>query len=124
MSGKPSKRHDLERDPRPWQGDWPVVVGRDAKKPKHSAPNLTLNVHGQVGRGGIYAAAAFGTALQLGILAYFALATKYLPLRSYLRKDDQLVADYAFPCAAAGTILIVVGILTCAYVVEKSTLET
>jgi hypothetical protein len=41
-----------------------------------------------------------------------------------LLKDGKPVADYAFPCTAAGTLLLVVGMLICSHVVESSTSET
>ncbi|KAK3352190.1 ankyrin repeat-containing domain protein [Lasiosphaeria hispida] len=40
-----------------------------------------------------------------------------------LPKDENPVADYAFPCTASGTLLLVLGMLLCAHVVESSTAE-
>ncbi|KAL8336355.1 hypothetical protein RB601_000260 [Gaeumannomyces tritici] len=85
-------------------------------------PNLTLNVHNQVGRGELYIVAACGTVLQLGVLVYSGLAT-YLPVLM-LPKDGNPVAEYAFPCTAAGALLLVVGMLVCSHVVESATSET
>ncbi|KAL8399273.1 hypothetical protein RB596_007914 [Gaeumannomyces avenae] len=83
-------------------------------------PNLTLNVHNQVGRGELYIVAACGTVLQLGVLVYSGLATYLL----MFPKDGNPVAEYAFPCTAAGALLLVVGILVCSHVVESATSET
>ncbi|KAL8281863.1 hypothetical protein RB597_009535 [Gaeumannomyces tritici] len=85
-------------------------------------PNLTLNVHNQVGRGELYIVAACGTVLQLGVLVYSGLAT-YLPVLMF-PKDGNPVAEYAFPCTAAGALLLVVGMLVCSHVVESATSET
>ena len=84
------------------------------------APNLTLNVQNQVGRGELYAIVALGIILQLGVVVFSGFATYHLTLR----KDENPVAGYAFPCTAIGTLLLVAGILTCAYVVETSTTES
>ncbi|RYP39999.1 hypothetical protein DL767_001933 [Monosporascus sp. MG133] len=97
----------------------PIVVIRNTTA---HTPNLTLNVHNQVGRGELYVVAAFGIALQLGVLVYCGFATSY-PTLSFL-KDGNPVAEYSFPCTAAGTLLLVAGMLACSYVVENSTSET
>ncbi|KAK6719619.1 hypothetical protein SNK05_002750 [Fusarium graminearum] len=96
-----------------------VVIIRNTKA---KAPNLTLNIHNQVGRGELYVVAACGLVLQVGVLVYSGITAKYLTFM--LLKDGKPVADYAFPCTAAGTLLLVVGMLICAHVVESSTLET
>ncbi|KAJ4077796.1 hypothetical protein NW761_012114 [Fusarium oxysporum] len=96
-----------------------VVIIRNTNA---DAPNLTLNVHNQVGRGELYVVAACGLVLQVGVLVYSGIAAKYLTFM--LLKDGKPVADYAFPCTAAGTLLLVVGMLICAHVVESSTSET
>ncbi|KAH7460498.1 hypothetical protein FOMA001_g19467 [Fusarium oxysporum f. sp. matthiolae] len=90
---------------------------------KDNAPNLTLNIHSQVGRGELYAVALFGIVVQLGILAYYACSTYYPPLRFYLLNKDDVIENHAFPCTAAGTTLIVAGMLICSLIVEKSTSE-
>ncbi|KAJ4308776.1 hypothetical protein N0V84_011892 [Fusarium piperis] len=74
------------------------------------------------GRGELYVVAACGLVLQAGVLVYSGIAAKYLTFM--LLKDGKPVADYAFPCFAAGTLLLVVGMLICAHVVETSTSET
>ncbi|CAI6089116.1 unnamed protein product [Clonostachys chloroleuca] len=96
-----------------------VVIIRNTNA---DAPNLTLNVHNQIGRGELYVVAACGLVLQVGVLVYSGIAAKYLTFM--LLKDGKPVADYAFPCTAAGTLLLVVGMLICAHVVESSTSET
>ncbi|OPB40459.1 hypothetical protein A0O28_0005380 [Trichoderma guizhouense] len=96
-----------------------VVVESD-----DSAPNLLLNCHDRVERGEIYLAATIGVLLQLGALLYFGFITYHQPIKGKFLKDGKKVVDYAFPCAAGGTFLLVLGLLMCAWVVEKSTAET
>lgn len=96
-----------------------VVVESD-----DSAPNLLLNCHDRVERGEIYLAATIGVILQLGALVYFGFITYHQPIKGKFLKDGKRVVDYAFPCAAGGTLLLVLGLFMCAWVVEKSTAET
>ncbi|KAK5651448.1 hypothetical protein OQA88_12455 [Cercophora sp. LCS_1] len=84
------------------------------------APNLTLNVQNQVGRGELYAVAALGIILQLGVVVFSGFTT----YRLTLAEDENPIDGYALPCTAIGTLLLVAGILACAYVVETSTTES
>lgn len=93
-----------------------VIFIRNTASP---APNLTLNVYSQIGRGELYVVAMFGIVLQLAVLVFFAPPT-YYPKFMFL-KDGKPVANYIFPCTATGTILVVAGMMTCAYIVEHST---
>ncbi len=85
------------------------------------SPNLTLNVHNDVGRGELYAVAVCGVVLQLGVLAYSGVIT-YYPALKFL-KDGAPVSDYAFPCTAVGTLFLVAGMAICSHVIESSTSE-
>ncbi|POS73511.1 hypothetical protein DHEL01_v208097 [Diaporthe helianthi] len=86
------------------------------------SPNISLNSHNNFGRLEIRFGAVIGSVLQLGVLVYGGFATYYPSLQFY--KNDSPVADYAFPCTAIGTIILVVGMLLCAHVVDFSTKET
>ncbi|KAL1839402.1 hypothetical protein VTJ49DRAFT_1533 [Mycothermus thermophilus] len=97
----------------------PVVVVRNSPA---SSPNLALNVHNQVSRGELYVVAAIGIVLQLGVLVYAGIAAYHF--HPVLLDDGDPVESYAFPCTVAGTLLLVVGTLICAHVVESSTSET
>ena len=97
-----------------------VIIGNKAHKDA-PAPNMSLNSHHPVWRGELHAVALFATVLQLGVLTYSGFATYYPTLQ--FPKDDRPVADYAFPCTAAGTLVLVAGMLVCAHVVESSTTE-
>ncbi|KAK3297793.1 uncharacterized protein B0H64DRAFT_416721 [Chaetomium fimeti] len=114
---------DTSNDPGPRteRGGRPVVVIRNLDAP---APNLTLNTRNQLSRGELYLVAVVGTLLQLGVLVFSGCATYHPALRSRWLKDGNPAADYAFPCNAAGTLLLVTGVLICAHVVEGSTSET
>ncbi|KAK0732116.1 hypothetical protein B0H67DRAFT_549738 [Lasiosphaeris hirsuta] len=94
----------------------PLVVIRNVTA---AAPNLSLNIFSQVGRGELYMAAILGITLQLGALIYAGFATR----RLQLLKNGNPVADYAFPCTVSGTLLLAIGTLLCAHVVESATLE-
>ncbi|KAH6847821.1 hypothetical protein B0I37DRAFT_152071 [Chaetomium sp. MPI-CAGE-AT-0009] len=83
------------------------------------APNISLNSHDQSGRGELRLVAVIGTILQLGVLTYSGFATYYLKFP----KDESPIAGYAFPCTAAGTLVLVAGMLLCAHVLESSTEE-
>ncbi|KAM3516176.1 hypothetical protein MY11210_000198 [Beauveria gryllotalpidicola] len=74
-----------------------------------AAPNISLNSHDQFLRGELRAAAVLGTILQLSVLVYSGFATYYPTLR--FEKNGRPVADYAFPCTAAGILVLVAGML-------------
>lgn len=91
----------------------------------NSSPNLLLNCHDRVSRGEIYFYAALGVILQIGTLIYFGISSYYLSVNHrFFLKEGKKIVGYAFPCAAIGTILLVVGLFLCARVVERSTTET
>ncbi|RKL50679.1 hypothetical protein BFJ72_g132 [Fusarium proliferatum] len=85
------------------------------------APNITLNRHHKVDRGHLYMVASFGILLQIGVLVYFGFITYYPTLK--FKKNNKQVLGYAFPFAAAGTVLLVLGMLLSAHVVNRSTTE-
>ncbi|VTT71005.1 unnamed protein product [Fusarium fujikuroi] len=96
----------------------PIII---VYKESNSAPNVSLNVHSQK-RAEVRAAAVIGTFLQLGVLIYAGFATYYHTLR-FPKEENKPVSNYAFPCTASGTIILVTGLLLCADVVEKRTVE-
>ncbi len=114
-----SNNTDTADDSERGEDDDPIVVVRNTID---TAPNLTLNLHNALGRADLYAIAVFGILLQLGFLVYCGFITYYPG--AILLKDGDSVANYAFPCTAAGTLALVVGLLICAHVVEHSTSET
>ncbi|RYP78372.1 hypothetical protein DL771_000557 [Monosporascus sp. 5C6A] len=95
-----------------------IVVVRNTRP---DAPNITLNAHNHVGRMGLRVVAVIGVVLQLGVLIYCGSATYHPALK--LLKDGFPIAEYAFPCTAVGTLILVGGMLICSHVVESSTEE-
>ncbi|CAG9950546.1 unnamed protein product, partial [Clonostachys rosea f. rosea IK726] len=87
-----------------------------------NVPNISLNCHKLSSTLELWIVAIIGTILQLGVVAYWAFAT-YYPTLQY-PKDDKRVANYAYPCAAAGTLTLVVSMMLCSHVVESRTTET
>ncbi|KAM0368804.1 hypothetical protein ACHAPK_006464 [Fusarium culmorum] len=85
------------------------------------SPNIILNCHPPASRGELWLFAAFGTLLQLGVLAYSGFATYHPALK--FQKDDKPIESYAYPCTAVGTLILVFGMLLCGHVVESSTDE-
>jgi ankyrin repeat protein len=65
--------------------------------------------------------AAFGAVLQLGVLLYSGLATYHRALS--FQKDGRPIEEYAYPCTAVGTLVLVAGMFLCSWVVESSTDE-
>ncbi|KAG5665468.1 hypothetical protein KAF25_009593 [Fusarium avenaceum] len=110
---------DLDNlDPASDFGTLPIII---IYNESNSAPNISLNVHPQK-RAEIRIAAVIGTFLQLGVLIYAGFATYHHALR-FPKEENLPVSNYAFPCTATGTILLVTGLLLCADVVEKRTAE-
>ncbi|RMJ12446.1 hypothetical protein CDV36_007907 [Fusarium kuroshium] len=89
------------------------------------APNIVLNLQNNSGnRRELRAFALVGVILQSCVLVFFGIITYHPTIRNSFRKDDKHVDDYALPLAIGGTLLLVLGLLGCAIVVEKSTQET
>ncbi|KAF3007124.1 hypothetical protein E8E14_009391 [Neopestalotiopsis sp. 37M] len=87
------------------------------------APNISLNSHSQTNRVELRIVAILGTILQLGVLTFSACSVYHPVFSIGFQRDGNPVAAYAFPCHAAGTLILVVGMLLCAHVVESSTSE-
>ncbi|KAH8812397.1 hypothetical protein F5884DRAFT_855694 [Xylogone sp. PMI_703] len=91
------------------------------RNPSTNAPNISLNTDNLFGRGELHLVAVIGIVLQLGVLIFSGFVTYYPTLQ--WQKNGQPIAGYAFPCTAAGTLVLVIGMLICADVVESSTQE-
>ena len=115
-----SKEADTGHGTEPGNGHdgHPVIVIRNMAP---HAPNLTLNVHNELGRGELYLVAVLGTLLQLGVLVFSGFVTYHPSLKFRWLKDGEPVADYSFPCDAIGTLLLVAGMLVCSHVVIITT---
>ncbi|VUC27359.1 unnamed protein product, partial [Clonostachys rosea] len=103
------------------EADNDIIVIRISDESVKNVPNMSLNCHKLSTPLELWIIAIIGTILQLGVVVYWAFAT-YYPALQY-PKDDKKVADYAYPCAAAGTFTLVVGMVLCSHVVESRTKE-
>ncbi|QPC73221.1 hypothetical protein HYE68_003973 [Fusarium pseudograminearum] len=130
-----------QQQKQPWYRTWTNACSTDEETPQTTpvphvfasdiiilrnttveAPNITLNRCHKVDRGHLHLAAGFGVILQLGVLVYFGFITYFPSLR--FKKDDKYVEGYAFPFSSGGTIILVLGMLLCAHVVDRRTGET
>ena len=89
-----------------------------------SAPNISLNLHRSSKGGELYTAALCGIVLQFGMLVFCGFSVYHQEFSQRFPKNGRPVGAYAFPIMALGTILLMVGMLICSAVVEKSTVET
>ncbi|KAF9767963.1 hypothetical protein IL306_014797, partial [Fusarium sp. DS 682] len=96
-----------------------IVVTRN---PQNMAPNMTLNCTADGDHWQVRACAAIGIIMQTGVLVFFGFLTKYKTPK--FDKDGAPVESYAMPMAIIGTLAVSLGILICAYVVDKSSKET
>lgn len=94
--------------------------------PKQSAPNISLNINESTSPTLLRAVAFIGVVLQVGVLLFDGFTTYYPGWKSegQFLKNSRPIKAYAFPATAVGTILVVAGMLICAYVVESATEES
>jgi len=84
------------------------------------APNISLNTIGiSIHDWEVYLVALCGVILQLGVVAFDALATYHWGWD----KGGTSVPKYAFPLTSIGTVGLVYGMYLCAYIIEVSTEE-
>lgn len=89
-------------------------------KISNGAPNIALNVQNSTASPiQLVACATIGTLLQLGALVFPAMSTYYWKWT----KGGSAIAAYGYPCFAAGTVMIVIGMIFCGRVIEGSTTE-
>ncbi|KAI3317682.1 hypothetical protein HD806DRAFT_526912 [Xylariaceae sp. AK1471] len=103
------------------QGSAPVlefICAMPNELPENPAPNITINRADNLDSTELRLAALSGIIIQAGVLVYLAVIT-YLPtLRPTFTKDGRQVANYVFPITASGTVLLGLGMLLCAHVVD------
>lgn len=121
------ERLNDEESPAQLEQEKPSIPKRDKQLsssalPK-SAPNISLNLHGGSKEHELHCVAAIGIVLQLAILAFSGLTVYYPPLSNRLKKNGSPVMSYAYPLTAMGTIMLAVGMMICAAVIEQSTEE-
>lgn len=87
------------------------------------APNISLNLHGGSNIWELIGVAICGVVLQLGMLIFSALTVYHPTFKLKFLKDGKQVGKYAYPTMVGGTILLTVGMVICAAVIEQSTQE-
>ncbi|CAH0045102.1 unnamed protein product, partial [Clonostachys solani] len=102
------------------KGEPKITIVRDMTT--NAAPNISLNSHDSR-RMETTVWAVISILVQLGVLAFYCCTIYYQPWKHRFSKNDKQVVWYAFPAVAAGTIVLVLGLLICAFVVEQSTRE-
>ncbi|KAF8241210.1 hypothetical protein K440DRAFT_523789, partial [Wilcoxina mikolae CBS 423.85] len=90
---------------------------------RKQAPNISLNLHGGSKVEDLYAVAACGIVLQFGVLAFSGLAVYYPGWNLRFPKNGRPIQSYAYPLMATGTVLLVIGMIICSWVIEQSTTE-
>lgn len=98
----------------------PPTTGR-AKKNAIHAPNIFLNLSSTRNQLELRICAVFAVALQAGVLVFAGYATYDVPLSNGIGGKSSVY--YGYPLAAVGTVVLVVGMLICSFVVEASTRE-
>jgi hypothetical protein len=87
------------------------------------APNISLNLHGGSKFEDLYTVAACGIVLQFGVLIFSGLAVYYPGWNLRFPKNGRSIQSYAYPLMAAGTVVLVIGMIICSAVIEQSTTE-
>lgn len=115
-----SGRHlsDIEA---PFSGESPYYGYKPQIKP--SAPNISLNITEPVSQTTLWGVALIGIILQFGVLLFDGFTTYHPSLRDNFLKNGRAITGYAFPITAIGTVLVVAGMMICAYLVESATEE-
>ncbi|KAF8544648.1 hypothetical protein BDD12DRAFT_662111, partial [Trichophaea hybrida] len=88
-----------------------------------SAPNISLNLHDGSKSGELYAAALCGIIIQFGMVVFCGFSVYHPEFSQRFPKNGRPVQGYAFPIMATGTVILMIGMLICSAVVEKSTVE-
>lgn len=111
---KPSNRRKL-----------PYLDSTGESKPhiKPSAPNISLNITESASKTVLWTVAFIGIVLQFGVLLFDGFTTYHPTFKDKFKKNNRPIPKYAFPITAGGTLLVVAGMMICAYVVESATEE-
>ncbi|TGZ84455.1 hypothetical protein EX30DRAFT_375886 [Ascodesmis nigricans] len=88
------------------------------------APNISLNVHGGSQSSELLLAAICGLVIQLGVVAFSAFAVYHSTFKTRFEKDGSPVNRWAFPIMAAGTGLLMIGMVACSHIVGHSSQES
>lgn len=115
-----SPQSDLEAHD---QSDPDTKKNRKNKDIKPSAPNISLNIAEPITQTTLWAVAFTGIILQFSVLVFDGFTVYHPSVRNGFQKNGRPVDMYAFPVTAIGTLLVVLGMIICAYLVESATEE-
>lgn len=118
------QQYDMEKT-RQFSEEIPPRVGAKLiiiRKQETEAPNLMLNIDGLSTQIELWAVAMFAILLQLGVLVYTGLGNYNYPAHVFGRGTERVNVPL-FVISTLGTIVLLVGLLICARVVESSTDE-
>ena len=96
----------------------PTQRGEPTGDTAKSAPNIFLSLYPTGSRRFLHFLAGFAILLQLGVLVFSGFISYWFKFT----KDNKIVS-HGYPLTALGASLLVVGMLICSHVVEKSTVE-
>ncbi|KAF8460814.1 hypothetical protein BDZ91DRAFT_831923, partial [Kalaharituber pfeilii] len=114
----PSKPRDMENQPM-----------KTSDSPSTSliatpyAPNISINLDNRLSDWWLWAAALFAVMLQGAVLVTEAIVT-YYPGLQRTNTESPLPNSSALAVTIAGTVCLIIGMLLCSYIVERSTTET
>ncbi|KAJ5153327.1 uncharacterized protein N7482_009805 [Penicillium canariense] len=90
--------------------------------PELDIPNLSLNKGiKRRNKRWFHCAAILGAVMQIGVMAYAAITVFVFP--GSFEKDGKAVPSYAFPFYIIGTIFLFTGMLSCAIIIERSSMK-
>lgn len=95
----------------------------ELREGEQSAPNILLNLHQGSRTRDLVVAAISGVVLQVGVLIFSAFTTYRTGFNARFQKAGYPVRGYAYPTMAVGTVILVLGMMLCSFVIEKSTEE-
>ncbi|KAI5806043.1 hypothetical protein EDC01DRAFT_609075, partial [Geopyxis carbonaria] len=87
------------------------------------APNVSFNIHGKSPQFELYTVALCGIILQFGVLVFEGFIVYHPRFKLSFKKNGATVLGYAYPMVAAGTLILMCGMIICAAVIEESTEE-
>ena len=84
-------------------------------------PNIGLNLSQRVPRLEFILVAAAGIVLQAGVMVFAGVEVYLPPWDQRFEKGSKPVQKHPFPSLASGTVVLVIGMFLCCYIVDRST---
>ena len=99
-------------------------IDRVNKQVPKSAPNISLNMSPMQSQTELYIALVFGILLQCGILGFAAITVFHSPWNETIfLKDGERVPKKSFVLLVVGSAILALGMMSCSFVIERSTHE-